>query len=147
MTRATSLAFLTLSLTLSGCFGLRADLPGTLRADLQADDVEVLGDLDIEVTRPFFVFGLIGSTPPNAFAQEIARAAEASGADGVRALRIESTFTVSDLLIGCAGCGGAVVVTRTYRITGELVRIKKSPLPGSLRRAPDDRQKPTSLRF
>lgn len=131
----------------SGCFAMRADLPGTLRGDLDDEDVEVLGDFDIEVTRPFFGYGLVGTTPPNAFATEIAREARAKGADGVRSLRIESTFALSDLLVGCVGCGGAFVMTRTYRISGELVRIKKPPLPGTLRRAHDERHRPTTLRY
>jgi hypothetical protein len=131
----------------SGCFTMRSDLPGTLRADLDARDVEVLGDLDFEVTQPFFAFGLVSAATPNLFAREIEREARAKGADGVRALRIEATFTVTDLFVACAGCGGALVATRTYRIRGELVRIKKPPLPGTLSDEHQRRQRPTSLRF
>jgi hypothetical protein len=144
--RGALLLLSTLALS-TGCFTLRSDLPGTLRADLDDGDVEVLGDLDFEVTQPYFAFGLIGTAQPNMFAREIEREARAKGADGVRALRIEATFTVSDLLVGCAGCGGALVATRTYRIRGELVRIKKPPLPGTLSNEHHERMRPTSMRF
>lgn len=125
----TSLVLCTLIAALStGCFTTRADLPGTLRADVTPSDVEKVGTLEIEKTNWFFLWGLAGTPPKDFFATDIQKAVQAKGADGVANLKYESQEGCIDW--GVSGCTGYLVAPRTFKVTGDIVRIKKAPLPG-----------------
>lgn len=117
-----------LVLLLSGCFTTRADLPGTLRADVTPTETEKVGTLEIEKTNWFFLWGLAGAPPRDFFANDIQKAVQAKGADGVANLKYESQEGCIDW--GVSGCTGYLVAPRTFKVTGDIVRIKKSPLPG-----------------
>jgi hypothetical protein len=115
-------------LACSGCFTLNAELPGSLRGDVNAEDVEKVGDLQIEKGHWFFIGGLVGEPPRDFLAAEIKKQVQAKGGDGVNRLRYESEFGCLDLAI--EGCTFSIIAPRTYRVSGEIVRIKKAPLPG-----------------
>jgi hypothetical protein len=112
----------------SGCLSMRAKLPGTLRADVTPADVEKVGELRIEKSNYFFLAGLLGRPPADIFAADIQKAVQAKGADGVANLRYEAEDGCLDL--GISVCTLYIVTPRTYRVTGDIVRIKKAPLPG-----------------
>ena len=112
----------------SACFTTRADLPGTLRGDLGPSDVEKVGTLEIEKTNWFFLSGLAGQPPADFFANDIQRQVQARGADGVANLRYESQDGCIDW--GVSTCTGSLIAPRTFKVTGDIVRIKKAPLPG-----------------
>ena len=118
----------TLALTVSGCFTTRAELPGTLRADVTPSDVEKVGELNVEKTNWFFLWGLAGTPPADFFATDIQKAVQAKGADGVANLKYESQEGCIDW--GVSGCTGYLIAPRTFKVTGDIVRIKKAPLPG-----------------
>lgn len=112
----------------SGCFTVQADLPGTLRGDISEPEVEKLGTLEIEKTNWFFAWGLVGAPPKDFFSTDIQKAVQAKGGDGVANLKYESQEGCVDW--GISGCTGYLVAPRTFKVTGDIVRIKKSPLPG-----------------
>lgn len=112
----------------SACYTVEANLPGTLRNDVKPDQTESAGKLAIEQTNWFFIWGLVGAPPADFFSAEIKRQVQAKGADGVANLTYESQngcvdLIVSGLTLGCIG-------PRTYKVTGDIVRIKSAPLPG-----------------
>lgn len=114
----------------SGCYTVNAKLPGTLRNDLSAEDYEKVGTLNYETSHWYFVYGLVGSPPEDFLSKEIKSQVQSKGADGVANLKYESQAGCMDLLIHtCAGNG--CISPRTYKVTGDLVRIKKAPLPGA----------------
>jgi|GEM_PF-1055791 len=112
----------------SGCFTVNADLPGTLRGDVASTDTERVGTLSVEKNHWFYVYGLIGETPKDFFSTEIKKAVQQKGADGVANLSYQSELGCMDLVI--SGCTIGCVTPRSYTITGDIVRIKKSPVPG-----------------
>lgn len=112
----------------TGCYTVEANLPGTLRNDVKAADTEPKGTLTIEKTNWFLFWGLVGAPAPDFFSAEIKRQVQAKGADGVAKLTYESQDGCADLLVGGLTLG--IVAPRTYKVTGDLVRIKAAPLPG-----------------
>ena len=112
----------------TGCFTVNAELPGTLRGDVTAQDVEKLGDLNVEKGHWFFLGGLVGAPPRDFFAEEIKKQVQAKGGDGVSHLRYESQQGCLD--VGIQACSFSIVAPRSYHVTGDIVRIKKAPLPG-----------------
>ena len=112
----------------SGCYTVGADLPGTLRNDVKQQDVEVVGKLEIERTHYYALDGLIGKPPADMFAAEIKKAVQKRGADGVTNLVYESEHTCGDVAI--TGCTLGCLAPRTYRLTGDVVRIKAARVPG-----------------
>ena len=112
----------------SGCYTVNADLPGTLRGDVAPQETERVGTMTIEKSHWFYLLGLIGEAPPNLFADDIKKSVQQKGADGVTNLVYESKIGCLDLVI--TGCSAGCVAPRTYKVTGDLVRIKKPPPPG-----------------
>jgi hypothetical protein len=138
----TLLPFCMVILALSGCFTTRAELPGTLRADVTPQDVEKIGTLEIEKTNWFFLWGLVGQPPTDFFATDIQKAVQAKGADGVANLKYESQEGCVDW--GVSGCTGYLVAPRTFKVTGDIVRIKKAPLPGKPAKVASSSSDPSS---
>ena len=120
---------------LSGCYTLRAQLPGALRADLADEDVQIVGAFRTEVHAPFLLWGLYGAPPEELVQEDLLRQVEAAGADGVANLLFESYFTPVDVLLNGVTLG--VLSPRTYVVRGDLVKLRRGPLPGEplLRRA------------
>ena len=112
----------------SGCFTVNSELPGTLRGDVGSADTERVGTMSIEKNHWFYVYGLVGETPKDFFSTEIKKAVQQKGADGVANLNYQSELGCMDLVI--SGCTIGCVTPRTYKITGDIVRIKKSPVAG-----------------
>ena len=112
----------------AGCYTVNAELPGTLRGDVSSTGTERVGSLAVETNHWFFLYGLVGETPKDIISAELKKQVQAKGAYGVANLTYESEFCCVDLLIN--SCSAGCVTPRTYRVKGDLVRIKKSPLPG-----------------
>jgi hypothetical protein len=115
-----------MSMAATGCFTVKADLPGTVRTDVAATDYKKIGELKIEKTNWFFVFGLVGAPGPDFFAPEIAAAVRAKGGDGVVNLKIMSEHTFGDVCISCVALSGLIVAPRTYVVTGDIIRFGPS---------------------
>ncbi|MDP2344188.1 MAG: hypothetical protein Q8O67_24735 [Deltaproteobacteria bacterium] len=127
--RAFGLLFVVVALVgSSACFTVNADLPGTLRGDLQPADYERIGDLKIEKGNWFFLWGLVGEPPADFFSKDIQKAVQAKGGDGVSNIKYESQEGCVDW--GLVRCTFGLVAPRSYVITGDIVRIKKPPLAG-----------------
>jgi len=116
------------TLAASGCFTANAQLPGTLRNDLESNDVESAGRVEIEKTNWFFLFGLVGAPQPNFLSDELKQQVKAKGGDGVRNLTYEAQFGCVDLIVGFLTF--QCVSPRTYKVTGEVVKIKAARIPG-----------------
>lgn len=114
-------------LLLSACLTLNTALPGTLRDDLEEKDMEPVGHFQIEVQHSFAPLGM-GTVPGDPLRKRIMEEVNARQADGVRNLRLESYNSFSDVVTRWMTC--QMVQPRTYRLSGELVRIQKAPLPG-----------------
>jgi hypothetical protein len=117
----------------SGCFTVRAELPGALRSDVATTDTDKVAELKVETTAWFFLAGLLGEPPKDFVANEIRRQVQAKGADGVAGLTYRSEFGCVDLAIG--GCTAGLVTPRSIRVSGDIVRIRKAPLAGRPARA------------
>jgi hypothetical protein len=114
-------------LVCSGCYTLRADLPGALRHDVAAD-VEVIGRVDVETSHTYFVGGLLRDAPRGLFKQALLDAVTEAGGDGVANLVFDTRFSAADVVINTVTLG--VVSPRTYRLRGDIVRIRRAALPG-----------------
>jgi hypothetical protein len=114
--------------SLTGCYTVEANLPGTLRNDVKPEHVEPVGRLQVEKTNWFFLLALVGDPPKDFFAAEIKKQVQAKGADGVANLTYESEFGCVDLLI--TGVTFGCVSPRTYKLSGDIVRIKAARVPG-----------------
>lgn len=128
MSRGHVLFLVAFALLSSGCYTLRAQVPGALRGDLEDEEVVVTGAFDAEVTRLYVLWGLVPMGPEDDLALALTEAVEEGQADGVANLVFETRFTITDLVIQTITLG--VVVPRTYRLRGDVVRIQASPLPG-----------------
>lgn len=128
-------SFLAVALVaLPGCFTVNADLPGTLRSDATKDDVETLGRFDVQKGNNFLFWGLTGQPPPDFIASELKRVVKAKNGDGVQNLEYHSEFGCTDILLNSVTCG--ILAPRTFRFTGDIVRIRKPALSGGA--APGD---------
>lgn len=126
--RSRAAAFLLIPFVLcAGCFTVNTALPGALRGDLSEQEIEPVGHFQREIRHSFAPFGL-GEVPDDPFRALLLEEANAQGADGIRNLRIETYHSCNDVLTGWMTCQS--VRPRTFRISGELVRIRKAPLPG-----------------
>lgn len=123
--RACILAALAVS---SGCYTVNAELPGAIRSDVTAADTEPAGTVHIEKGHWYLLWGLIGSPPADVFAADLKKEVRAKGADGVANVTYESQESCGDLIIGGLTC--SLISPRTLSLKGDLVRIKKPPLPG-----------------
>lgn len=110
----------------SGCYTMNASLPGTLRGDVEPERLETVGQFEYEVNHWFIPCGL-GAAPETEIRKEILRQTKEKGADGVANLKFEAYTGPVDCLIGRV-C--PIIQPRTFRVSGDLVRIKKPPLPG-----------------
>src|SRR5688572_6373047 len=117
-----------LALITAGCFTANAQLPGTLRSDLDGADVESAGRVEIEKTNWFFLFGLVGAPQPNFLVDELKQQVKAKGGDGVRNFTYEAQFGCVDLFIGYVMF--YCVLFRIYKVMGEVVKIKVSCILG-----------------
>ncbi len=125
------LRILTLAITLvasAGCFTMNAAMPGTLRTDVGAAQTEKVGTLNYEYTHWFYICGLLGAPPEDVFASEIKKQCQAKGADGVANLTYEAQTGCLDFAISY--CTFDIITPRSYKLTGDLVRIKVPPVPG-----------------
>jgi hypothetical protein len=114
---------------------VNAALPGTLRTDVPADQTEKVGALSYEDTHWYFLDGLISAPPEDYFSTEIKKQVQARGADGVANLNYEAQSGCLDLIF--TGCTCGIIAPRTYKVTGDIVRIKSAPLPGNPAKAAD----------
>lgn len=122
-------SFLAVALiALPGCFTVNADLPGTLRSDVTKDDVETVGRFDVQKGNSFLFWGLTGQPPPDFIASELKREVKAKNGDGVQNLEYHSEFGCMDILLSSVTCG--ILAPRTFRFTGDIVRIRKPALSG-----------------
>lgn len=112
--------------TASGCYTINASLPGTLRGDVEPERVEKVGTFAYEVNHWFIPCGL-GAAPEAEIRKEILRQTKEKGADGVANLKFEAYTGPVDCVLGRV-C--PIIQPRTFRVSGDLVRIKKPPLPG-----------------
>lgn len=112
----------------TGCYTVEANLPGTLRNDIKSDQTETVGTVSIEKGNWFFLWGLMGSPPSDFFSTELKQQVKAKGGDGVSGLTYESQNGCVDLLIGGLTCG--IVGPMTFKVTGNVVRLKTAPIPG-----------------
>lgn len=113
---------------LPGCFTVNADLPGALRSDVTKDDVETVGHFDVQKGNTFMFWGLTGQPPPDFISTELAREVKAKNGDGVQNLEYHSEFGCMDMILGTVTCG--ILSPRTFRFTGDVVRIRKPTLAG-----------------
>lgn len=114
-------------LLLSGCLTMNTALPGALRDDIEEKDMEPVGHFQLEVQHSFAPLGM-GTVPGDPLRERIMEEVKARQADGVRNLRLESYNSFSDVVTRWMTC--QMVQPRTYRLSGELVRIRKAALPG-----------------
>lgn len=117
-----------MALGASGCFTMRAELPGVLRDDLKPDESENLGPLVVEKKHYFLLNGLLGKVPKDFLAADVKAAVQKRGGDGVAGLKYQSEHTCADSALGACTLG--CFVPRTYRVTGTVVRIHAARLPG-----------------
>jgi hypothetical protein len=121
-------SFVAAGLFLTGCFTVNADLPGTLRSDLAADDAETVGRFDVQKGHNFLLWGLVNQPPPDFISTELKREVKSKNGDGVRNLEVHSEFGCTDIVLSRVTCG--ILAPRTFRFTGDVVRIRKGPLSG-----------------
>lgn len=107
----------------SGCYTTRANIPGVLRDDIDKSALTDLGPLRVEKTQ-WFVMGR-GEASRDFLAREIEDEVAKARGNGVRSLRYESEFSVLDLIVSRGTLG--LLVPRTFRVTGEIVRIRRPP--------------------
>src|SRR5688500_12930787 len=105
-----------------GCYTANVQLPGTLRNDIEPAQTESAGRVELEKTNYFFLFGLVNQPQPDFLAVDLRQQVKARGGDGVRNLQYESQFGCLDLII--SGLTFNCVTPRTYKVTGEIVKIK-----------------------
>jgi hypothetical protein len=122
---------------------VNATLPGTLRGDVQSSATERVGQVQIEKTNWFFLWGLVGEPPADFFAAELKQQVQAKGGDGVANLSYESQYGCVEMVV--AGVTFGCVGPRAYKMTGDVVRIKMAPVPGKPTRSathdvPDDQR-------
>jgi hypothetical protein len=115
-------------LTASGCLTMNASLPGTLRNDVQPEQTETVGKFETNVNHWFIPCGL-GEAPEAEFRKALLQEAKAKGADGVANVKFEAYNGLMDWVIGCLSCN--IIASRNFKLSGDLVRIKKPALPGS----------------
>ena len=122
-------ALLLVCVALSGCYTMRADLPGTWRPAAPREDIVIVGRVDQQTTHWFFLYGLLPSSPPpTLYAEPMLRAVEAAAADGVANVRFDTEFTASDVLWRMVTLG--LVTPRTYRVRADIVQLPGPPPPG-----------------
>lgn len=122
-------ASVVLLLCASGCLTMNSDLPGALRSDLSAADTEVIGRASVEKNHWFFLFGLIGETPKDMFSEDLKAQVKAAGGDGMSNVKYESIRSCGDMAISYFTCN--ILVPQSYMVSGDIVRIRKSALPGT----------------
>jgi hypothetical protein len=115
-----------IALGAAGCYTVNAQLPGAIRND--KPEVEKVGQVNIEKSNYFFLAGLVGDPGPEFFAAELKKQVQAKGGDGVSNLTYESQLGCVDLII--TGCTIGIVAPRSYKMSGDIVRIKSAPLAG-----------------
>ena len=121
------------------CFTVEANLPGTLRNDVASEHIETVGKLEVEKTNWFFFWALVGDPPPDFFATEIQQQVKAKNGDGVAKLTYESQFGCVDLIVN--GVTGGCIAPRTYKLSGDIVRLKAARLRGKVPAATDPKKK------
>lgn len=128
-------ALLAVTVSAAGCYTVDANLPGTLRGDIKADQTETVGKVNIEKGNWYFFWGLTGAPANDFFSAELKQQVKAKGGDGVANLTYESQEGCFDLFIG--SITGGCIGPRSFKLTGDIVRIKTSPLPGKSLAAAD----------
>jgi hypothetical protein len=113
---------------LPGCYTVNADLPGTLRSDVTKDDVERVDHFDVQKGNTFMFWGLTGQPPPNFVSDVLKDEVKKKNGDGVQNFEYHSESGCMDILLGSITCG--IIAPRTYRFTGDVVRIRKPTLAG-----------------
>jgi hypothetical protein len=129
-------------LTLTGCYTVHADLPGTLRSDVAETDVEKVGQFDVQKGNNFLLWGLVGAPPADFISQELAREVKAKNGDGVRNFEYHSEFGCVDLLLTSVTCG--IFSPKTFHFKGDVVRIRKPALSGGAQAGAGASTTPTS---
>lgn len=111
----------------AGCCTVQSSLPGTLRADVPPEAMTPVGDFEYELTHAFVPCGL-GSSPESELRKALLTEARQQEADGVTDL----SFTVETSPVSCLiGRLCPVFQSRTYRLRGQLVRLRVPALPGA----------------
>lgn len=112
----------------SGCYTMRAEIPGTWRPAAQNEDVVVVGRVDHTTTHWFLLYGLMPSPPPSLYREPLLKAVEAAGGDGVANLVLDTEFTATDVLVRSLSLG--IVTPRTYRVRADIVLLPGPPPAG-----------------
>lgn len=118
-----ALLLLLAGLVASGCYTTRATIPGVLRNDIDKSALTDLGPLRVERTQ-WFVMGA-GGASSDFLAREIEDQVAKVRGDGVRSLRYETEFSLLDVIV--SRCTLGALVPRTFRVTGQIVRIRRDP--------------------
>jgi hypothetical protein len=113
----------------TGCYTMNADLPGTLRTDVSNDETEKVGTFTIEKSNGWLLGGLVGAPPTDFWTADLQREVKAKGGDGAANIVYESQFSFVDELLGCVTC--SIYAPRTYKLSGDIVKIREAALPGS----------------
>lgn len=112
----------------SGCYTMRADLPGTWRPAVANEDVVIVGRVDHTSTHWFLLYGLAPSPPSTLYSEPLLRAVEEQSGDGVANVRLDTEFTAADILWRSLTFG--LVTPRTYRVRADVVQLPGPPPPG-----------------
>ena len=113
---------------LGGCYTVNAELPGTLRGDLAPEEIDTIGSFRIQKGNVYFFHGLLGAPNPDFFAADIAKEVISQGGDGVVNLTYEAETSCTD--VGITYLTLSIVAPRSYTVSGDVVKIRKAPLPG-----------------
>jgi hypothetical protein len=121
-------ALIAVSALSSGCYTMRADIPGTWRPAAPNEEVVVIGRVDQSTTHWFLLYGLLPSPPPSLYREPLLKAVEAAGGDGVANLILDTEFTATDVLIRTFSLG--ILSPRTYRVRADIVLLPGPPPAG-----------------
>ena len=111
----------------AGCFHMRAPLPGALRQDV-GERLEVVGHFETQFTHYYVLHGAFGAPEEDLLYNALLSQARAHGADGVANVTVETSFRITGVAV--AICTFSLLHPRTYKLTGDLVKIHAPPLRG-----------------
>ena len=112
----------------SGCYTMRAEIPGTWRPAAPNEDIVIVGHVDHSTNHWFLLYGLLPSPPPSLYREPLLKAVEAAGGDGVANLVLDTEFTATDVLIRTFSLG--ILSPRTYRVRADIVLLPGPPPAG-----------------
>lgn len=118
-----------LLLSSTACLTMNAELPGTLRSDLDSKDYRVVGKYQDTVEHTYYFWGLANKPKADIFAPAMQKEVARVGGDGLANIEYSSEIGCLQEAIGCGTCG--IIAPWTYHISGDIVVIQKPALPGA----------------